>query len=73
MDHAVDDGGRGPGQCRANHQTAVIHLVIEMAPVERGAIVLYYNVVQRPNVVMGLLISNALASLHKAVSTSPAC
>ncbi len=35
-----------------------------MAPVERGAIVLYYNVVQRPNVVMDLLISNALASLH---------
>ena len=35
-----------------------------MAVVERGSIVLYYNVVQRPNVVMGLLISNALASLH---------
>ena len=32
--------------------------------VERGAIVLYYNVVQRPTVVMGLLVSNALASLH---------
>ena len=27
-----------------------------MAVVERGAIVLYYNVVQRPNVGMGLLI-----------------
>ena len=64
MDHAVDNGGRGPGQYRANHQTAIIHLFIGMALVERGAIVLYYDVVQRPNVVMGLLISNALASLH---------
>ena len=73
MDHAVDNGGRGPGQCCAINQTAIIHLFIGMALVERGAIVLNYNVVQRPNVVMGLLISNALASLHKAVSTSPAC
>lgn len=64
MDHAVDDGGRGPGQCRANNQTAIIHLFIGMAPVGRGAIVLYYNVVRRPNVVMGLPIYNALASLH---------
>ena len=44
MDHAVDDGGRGPSQCRVNHQTAIIYLFIGMAPVERGAIVLYYNV-----------------------------
>ncbi len=64
MDHAVDNGGRGPGQCCANNQTAIIHLFIGMAPVGRGAIVLYYNVVQRPNEVMGLPISNALASLH---------
>lgn len=35
-----------------------------MAPVGRGAIVLYYDVVRRPNMVMGLPISNALASLH---------
>ena len=35
-----------------------------MAPVERDAIKLYYNVARRPNVVMGLPISNALASLH---------
>ena len=35
-----------------------------MTLVERGAIVLYYDVVRRPNVVMGLPISNALASLH---------
>ena len=47
-----------------NHQTAIIHLFIGMALVERGAIVLYYNVARRPNMVMGLPISNALASLH---------
>ena len=64
MDHAVDNGGRGPGQCCAINQTAIIHLFIGMAPVERGAIVLYYNVARRPNMVMGLPISNALASLH---------
>ena len=64
MDHAVDNGGRGPGQCCAINQTAIIYLFIGMAPVERGAIVLYYNVARRPNMVMGLPISNALASLH---------